>query len=679
MRLRTALAGEPAASPGLAEMLLCERSADRPGLRSVDLLQPTTPPRGSGLGTPGQTAIAAEEHPLPDSEPLLIAPRSHQRPSLLTMVVLVAALYLARELLIPFALAFLLAPTLATPVAWLQRCRLGRAPSVVLVMILVCAVLGVTTWFLGQQVTDLITRLPEYQTQIVAKIESLRGGMLEKATDAVNLLAAGIETTTHADPASPRLQEVRVVAPTSIGLGNLTSGLGLVFGPLGTLTVVLLLATFILLQAGDLRDRIVHLIGVGNVNLTTQAMSEIGTRVSQYLRMHLVLNVVHGTVVGLGLFAFGVPNALVWGLLSTLLRFIPYLGPIVAAVLPVALSLAVFDGWERPMLVAAFLLTIEAISNNLLEPWLYGKSSGVSTLAVIASAVFWAWVWGPVGLVLAMPVTVALVVIGKHVPQLYFLNVLLGEQLRIEPSVRVYQRLLALDQTDVGNIAERALAEQGSFVGVCDTVLIPALALAEFDRHHGALQDFHEQSIVRTMCAVIEDLGEQGRALPTTTKVDPAASEPIAAPPVSAALRVLCIPAKNELDQIVGLMLCQALGDLGIDCQLASPDAQANEKADRVGEHRSDLVCISALPPSGLVQSRYLAKRLRARFPQLEIVVGLWGRDMPAAEALSNLRIAGPCTFTTTIAAACEQIQKFVEPVRLRQEAVQRAAAASGP
>ncbi len=592
-----------------------------------------------------------------------------------TIFVLIAGLYFARELLIPFALAFLMAPTLATPIAWLERWRLGRVAAVVIVITLTCAILGVTAWFLTQQVTDLVTRLPDYKAQIFEKVGSLRGGMIEKASDAVKELAAGIET-----PAQPsqtptnQPQNVRVVAPASSDIEAFTHSLGFLFGPLGTLGIVLLIVTFLLLQRGDLRDRIVHLIGDGHVNLTTQAMSEITTRVSKYLRMQALLNIVHGTVVGLGLFCFGVPNALIWGILATLLRFVPYLGPIAAAVIPIALSLAVFDGWERPLLVAGFLMAIELLSNNVLEPWLYGSSAGVSALAVIASAIFWAWLWGPVGMVLAMPLTVALVVIGKHVPQLHFLHVLLGEESSIDPSVRIYQRLLAMDQNALSDITERALAEQKSFAQVCDTILIPALGMAEFDRHHGALQDFREQFIERAMRELIEDLGEQSRVMHAKELASPTPGEPPreAPSPAAASLRVLCIPAKNELDQIVGLMLCTALGNVGIPCQVASVDALASEKAERVDEHRSDIVCISALPPSGLVQARYLAKRLRARFPALEIVIGLWGSDLEPDNGLRSMRMTGPCVFTTTLAAAREQIQKLVAPTLLRQQAAAR-------
>jgi predicted PurR-regulated permease PerM len=599
-----------------------------------------------------------------------------RRPSFATILLLVAGLYFARELLIPFALAFLMSPMLAPPIALLQRWKLGKVASVMFVVTLTCAVLGVIVWLVTQQVADLVTMLPEYKAQIIEKFQWFRGGMIEKASDAVKQLEAGLETSAQAEHApTTRPQDVRVVAATPGGFETLL-GLGFIFGPVGTLGIVLVIVTFLLLQRGDLRDRIVQLIGPGNVNLTTQAMGEITTRVGKYLRMQAVLNCVHGTAMGVGLFLLGVPNALIWGILAALLRFVPYVGPMAAMVMPIALSLAVFDGWERPLMVAGFLLTIELLSNNVLEPWLYGSSAGVSSLAVIVSAVFWAWVWGPVGLVLATPLTVVLVVIGKHVPQLHFLHVLLGEESGVDPGVRVYQRLLAMNQSDLSDITERALAEQKSFVQVCDTILIPALGMAEFDRHHGALQDFREQFIERAMREIIEDLGEQSRAIHAKLLASPTPGEPAreTSSPAAASLRVLCIPAKNELDQIVALMLCQALGNVGIACQVASVDALASEKAERVDEHRSDIVCISALPPSGLVQARYLCKRLRVRFPDLEIVVGLWGSDLAPAAGLESLRIPGPCVFATTLAEARDQIQKLVTPALLRHQATAREA-----
>jgi predicted PurR-regulated permease PerM len=588
--------------------------------------------------------------------------------------VLVAGLYLARELLIPFALAFLVTPTLAPAVAWLERWKLGRITSVVIVITLACAILGVTTWFLTRQMTDLVTKLPEYRANILEKVGSFRGGMIEKATDAVTELGVGIETSTQPHATTTKPQDVRVVPPALGGFESLIGRVGFIFGPLGTLGVVLVIVAFLLLQRGDLRDRVVHLIGQGNVNLTTQAMHEITTRVSKYLRMQALLNSMHGTVVGLGLFFLEVPSPLVWGILAALLRFVPYVGPLAASAMPIALSLAVFDGWERPLMVAGFLIAVDLVSSNVLEPWLYGSSAGVSSLAVIASTLFWAWVWGPVGLVLATPLTVVLVVIGKHVPQLHFLNVLLGENSNIDPGVRVYQRLLAMDQNELSKITERALAEQKSFVQVCDTILIPALGLAEFDRHHGALQDFREQFIERAMRELIEDLGEQIRELRATELLSPSPGEATRTgrSRASSSLRVLCVPAKNELDQIIGLMLCQALENVGITCQVASADALASEKAERVDEHHADIVCISALPPSGLVQARYLGKRLRARFPKLEIVVGLWGSDLDPENGLQGLRIAGPCMFVTTLAAARHQIEQLAEPAMLRQQAEAR-------
>lgn len=572
-----------------------------------------------------------------------------RQPSILTIVLLVGGLYLARDLLIPFALAALLAPVLTPPIALLERCRLGRVVAVLIVVVLTCAVLGVVVWFVTQQVADLVTRMPDYKAHIIDKIDSLRGGVIEKATDAVKQLEKGIATSQPPGPDAPAM-DVRVVADTPSGFDAVMSKLGLLFGPLGTLGVVLVIATFLLLQRGDLRDRIVHLIGEGKVNLTTQAMGEMSTRVGKYLRMQATINCLHGTVIGLGLFFLGVPNALVWGLLAMLLRFVPYVGPLASMLMPFALSLAVFDGWEWPLTVAGFLVAVELLTANVLEPWLYGNSAGVSPLAVIVSAVFWAWLWGPIGMVMAMPLTVVLVVIGKHVPQLHFLNVLLGDETRTHASIRIYQRLLATDQNDLSDIAESELAERGSFVQLCDDVLIPALGMVQFDRQHGSLPEFCERFIERAMRELIDDLGEQSREM----KPIAAAAAAVGTP----ATRVLCVPTRNELDELVCLMLRQALENVGIRCEVVAADAMTNDKTERVAEAGVDLVCISALPPTGLVQARYLAKRLRNRLPGLEIVVGLWGSELPPESGAHSMRLSGPSGFVTTLAAARQHLQE---------------------
>jgi predicted PurR-regulated permease PerM len=598
-----------------------------------------------------------------------------QRPRLRSITAwfaLIAGLYFGRDVLIPIALALLLVPMLAPPVGWLERLRLGRTFAVIVVVTLTCALLGVLTWLLTQQVADLVTRLPEYKANIVAKVEHFRGGLIEKATDAVE----DLKTDLGAVAAEPRAgdarapQEVRIVPPTVTGFALLMGQAGFVLGPLGTLGIVLLIAMFVLIQRGDLRDRIVHLIGQGHVNVTTQALDEITARVSKFLVMTTILNAIHGAFVGIGLLILDVPNALVWGLAAIVLRFIPYLGPVVAAALPIALSLAVFDGWERPLMVIALHIVLETVSDNVLKPWFLSTSAGVSSLAIVIAALFWAWIWGPIGLLLATPITVVLVVIGRHVPQLVFLNTLFGESSNIDPSVRVYQRLIAMDQNDVGELTDSALAEAKSFVQVCDSVLIPALRLAEFDRHHGTLLDSREQFIERVMREVIDDLAEKSRSIHAKELANPVPGVPPRAEPDSAAaaVRVLCIPAKNELDQVVGLMLREALQNVGVTSEVAAADMLAGEKALSVDEHSADIICISALPPSGLMHARYLGKRLRARHPELVIIVALWGSELGRDEGLASLRVEGPCVFVSTLADARHEVLQRIAPALFKKQ-----------
>lgn len=600
---------------------------------------------------------------------------ARQRPrlrSLTAWFLLIAGLFFARDVLIPIALALLLVPMLAPPVGWLERLRLGRTFAVIVVVTITCALLAVLIWLLTQQVADLLTRLPEYRANIAAKLDTFRGGMLEKATDAVeNLktdLGAAADAPKPGDARAP--QEVRVVPHPITGFGMLVGQAGFVLGPLGTLGIVLLIAMFVLIQRGDLRDRIVHLIGQGHVNVTTQALDEITTRVSKFLLMTTILNAVHGLFVGIGLLILDVPNALVWGLAAVVLRFIPYLGPVVAAALPIVLSLAVFEGWERPLMVIVLHVVLETISDNVLKPWFLSTSAGVSSLAIVVASLFWAWIWGPVGLLLATPITVVLVVIGRHVPQLVFLNVLFGENASIDPSVRVYQRLIAMDQDDVGELTDSALAEARSFVQVCDSMLIPALRMAEFDRHHGTLLDSREQFIERVMREVIEDLAEKSRRIHANALANAAPGAPRAEQDSSAAaVRVLCIPAKNELDQVVGQMLKAALQNVGVTCEVAAADMLAGEKALSVGEHGADIICISALPPSGLMHARYLGKRLRARYPDMMILVALWGSELGRDEGIASLRVEGPCIFVSTLADARQEVLQAITRAAFRKQA----------
>jgi hypothetical protein len=364
-----------------------------------------------------------------------------------------------------------------------------------------------------------------------------------------------------------------------------------------------------------------------------------------------LLNVTFGISVGIGLFLIGVPNAILWGILAAALRFIPYLGPWIAATMPIGLSMAISPGWGPTILTVLLFLALELFNNNLLEPWLYGKNTGVSAVAVMLAAVFWTWLWGPVGLLLATPLTVCVLVVGKHVPQLSFLDILLGNEPVFEPKMRIYQRLLAGDQDEASELYEEYL-KQSPLVEVLDTVLIPALALAETHWHRGELDDARHSFILESLEEMIQD-GDEGRQ-------EVPAIEGIADPP---AVCVLCLPARDEADAIAGLMLAQLLATRGCLIQSVPVTPSADELGDLVRRCKANVVCISATPPNAVMHARYLCKQLRSRFPNLQLVVGLWNAQRDLGRAKVRLS-GGDTTYVVgTLAEAQEQVRLLIQPL----------------
>ncbi|MDQ3625453.1 MAG: AI-2E family transporter, partial [Verrucomicrobiota bacterium] len=363
---------------------------------------------------------------------------------------IIATLYVARDLLIPLALAALLTFLLAPLVTRLER-WLGRIGELLVVVALIFAGTGAAGWMLTQQLVDLATKLPEYKDNIINKLHAFdtpKGGAFTKFSETVEELkkelpggsgpaaptitqeAGKPETAVASPPSAPTpAVPVQVVETSSANPMELLQLIAApLLGPLGTAALVLLLLIFMLLQREDLRSRLIRLIGQGRISGTTRAMDDAGQRVARYLLMQLVINVTYGIPVAIGLYFIGVPNAMLWGAFATVLRFIPYVGPWIAAVIPIALSLAVSDSWMMPLLTIGLFIVLELLSNNVMEPWLYGKHTGIAPIALIMAAVFWTWLWGPLGLVLATPMTVCLVVMGRHVPRLSFLSVVLSDE-----------------------------------------------------------------------------------------------------------------------------------------------------------------------------------------------------------------------------------------------------------
>ena len=589
----------------------------------------------------------------------------------------IVVLYFAKEVLIPLALALLFSFLLGPLVRRLEHCGLRRVPSVLLVAAAFFCVFASVGWLTVSQVMDLAAKVPGYQDNIQHKLESLRGhgGSLQKAVQVIETVekkaadgnrepagspstAGGSDSRESLSPAATEKTPlpVRVVEPPASPPLFLRNLFGPLLGPLGTAGIVIIFTVFMLIQREDLRDRLLHLAGPERLPLTTQAVDEASQRVSRYLLAQVAVNFTLGVLIAAGLFFIHVPNAALWGLLAALLRFIPYVGIWMSAAAPLALALASSDSWWPVLETAGLFVALESLTGNALEPWLYGSSTGLSPAAIIVAATFWTWLWGGVGLLLSTPLTVCIVVLGRYVPQMAFLHTLLGDEPVLAPESRLYQRLLAFDQEEVSQVVDEYLAAH-PLVDFYDQVLVPALNQAQKDSHLGNLGEDRQSFVRQTVATLVDELHER----PAETLTPPAASEdgrasvPPPADPAALPVRVLIVPVKTDLDELAARMLAH-LFELGSVGSLVLPvRALVNEVLDTVAERGVDLVCLSALRPFAVMQARYLAKRLRARFPQVKILVGLWDAKKPAEAAQHNLESAKPDWIVNKLAEAISQ------------------------
>lgn len=416
----------------------------------------------------------------------------------IAVVLTVAVLRYAEDVFIPLALALLMTFLLAPIVAFLERLRVNRALAVIVSVSVAVALLGTLLYVIFDQFTDVLTQLPRYRRQMRANLADLtgflRGGMSD-TTQAMEQLSREFNRVAPAATSPAGVSAVQIVEPRPNAIQALSKLVSPFVKPVGTTAVVIVFTIFMLLRLPDLRDRVIRLLGAANLRATTYALSDAAERVSRYLLMQTLINTWQGCWVIVGLWFLGVPNGLLWGGLTVVLRFIPYIGPWVAAAMPVALSIAVFDDWTKPVMVMGLFIVLELISNMILEPWLYGKRTGVSPLALLVAATFWTWLWGAVGLFLAVPLTVCLMVMGKHMPQLEFFYVLLGDEPMLDPHEQLYQRLLAGKRDEANALLSETLRRK-SARRVCDDVLVAAVRLAERDDARGHL-DAEQRALVQ--------------------------------------------------------------------------------------------------------------------------------------------------------------------------------------
>jgi predicted PurR-regulated permease PerM len=579
----------------------------------------------------------------------------------------IAALYFAREILIPLAFALTLTFLLTPAVVVLQRLHAGRVVSVLTTVLVSVAIIGGITWVIATQLVDVANQLPLYSQNIHAKIEAFHlpaTGQLGRAAKSVEdlvqeltgpamlspaLASQGRKQNKPNAPLSPA--PVQVVQPSEGGWTELRDLGTPVLATLGRAGMVLIFTIFMLLKREDLRNRLLRLAGLGQLNRMTQALDDASGRISRYLLMQFLVNAGFGTLFGLGLYFIGVPNPALWGVVAGILRVVPYVGTTVAATLPIALSLAAFDGWFRPLLVFFLVAGLELIVANFIEPWLYGAHVGISSLALLVSSVFWAVLWGPAGLILSTPLTVCVVVLGRYVPQLSFLHILLGDEPVLTVEAQIYQRLLAMDQLEAQTILAQTLPGK-PLVELYDSVLIPALSMAEQDRHKGAIDAAREEFLFLGINEMVVEFSEYQR--PDGAAIADAAE--------NLNHRVLCLPAYDRADEISGAMLAQILEQRGFATLSFPLGSSLNECLESLGSDSGEVVCISALPPYAFTPARAMCKQIRERFPKLKVVVCIWGFGGDTRKAMARFDRTQPDRLSTSIAEAVENVQELVRP-----------------
>ncbi len=608
---------------------------------------------------------------------------------LLLVGLVILTLYFARQLLAPIAFALVLNFLLAPAVGLLERARLSRALSVVVVILIFFSGVGVTGWVVAKQLVHVAELLPDYRENIQAKLDSLHtpiGGAagkaissLEEMTEQLSSRTSGTIAPPQPEAATPEARHrryrqpapeaalpgqnatperptpVRIVEPP-VPVGRyLQEIFSPILRPLEACGMVMIFTVYIMMYREDLRHRLLLLAGMGRLSLMTHALRDAAERISTYLVWQFIVNVLFGLLFGIGLTLIGVPNATLWGALAAILRYIPYVGTAVAGLLPVIFAIAIFPHWRQAFEVIGLYAALEIATSNFFEPWLYGSRTGISSLALLASAIFWTLLWGWPGLVLATPLTACLIVMGRHVPQLRFLHVLLGEDAELAPEAKFYERLLAMDQNEAHSIADRFLNKR-PLIDFYDLVLLPALGMVEQDRHRGAFDEARGNYLLLSATELVAELAEykEGPCAAASESATEAVThqQPKGAP-------VICIPAGDQADELTAMVLAQLL-EQGCHNTLLLPTSSVTpEILERLGQDEGTILCISALPPFVFTQTRALCQRIREQLPQNRILVALWQSPQDPTVMCERFGSARPDRVVTTLPAALAQIDQW--------------------
>ena len=598
-------------------------------------------------------------------------------------VAIVGTLYFARVVLIPFTLAVLITFVL-TPVAkLLERMHFGRLVSTLIVVVLSFIAVGGVGWTVTQQFGQVMNQLPDYRSNIRQKLGTLhwsKNSALNNASDTMNEISKDLAappahpdgslpatTTRSSTPSRQRPMPVEIVQSPSLPLESVESILGL----LATFCIVVVLTFFMLIRRENLRNRLISLAGQRSLYVMTQAIDDATARVSRYLRLQLLVNICYGAFIGTCLHFIGIPGALLWGVMVGLLRFLPYIGPPLGGILPLLLSFAIFDGWVKPLETFGLFVVTEVVVSNFIEPMLYGAYTGISSMAILLAAIFWTTIWGPIGLVLCTPLTVCVVVIGRHVPSLGFLTVLLGDEPTLTPDTRYYQRLLAMDHEEAKHVLENYLQNK-RLEELYDSVLVPALSLSERDRHRDRLDKSSAEFITSNTRRIVAELFAERRDEPlepisnspaqTSDAARQTESREVLAAPGQKP-KIVCIPARDEADEIVATMLCQLLDRAGYAAECIAL-ARTSTMVMKAVQAAPDVICVSALPPYALSHAKSVYSQLRAYLPEKDILLGIWNYPGDLDRLASRVGVAENHRVAVTLKQALSEIAAQSSPAQ---------------
>ena len=607
---------------------------------------------------------------LPARETSPSAPGSSS-PELRTLVavatgtIVVATLYIAQDVLVPITLAVMLSFVLSPLVDFLGRLGLWRAAAVAVSVLFALGAIGLIATLLGSQAATLAVDAPRYVEAVQSKVEKIQGlattriatitALLNRgkpapaavAVPAVRTRGGKAESTALPGGSQQQPVVVEIARPNSSVLAVARAVIQPILGPLETTLIVLIVAVFILMQREDLRDRFIRLFGSRDLHRTTIALDDAGQRLSRYFVSQLGVNSCFGVVIGVGLWLIGVPSAALWGVMAGLLRFVPYLGPLLAAVAPLTLAAAVDPGWWTAIYVALLFVIVEPLTGYVVEPLVYGHSTGLSPMSVIVAAVFWTWIWGPIGLILSTPLTLCLIVMGRHVKSLEFFDVLLGDRPALSEVDRFYQRTLANDPDEALDQAEKMLADR-PLVDYYDSVVLPALRLAADDERRGTITRERTAEMIRSILAVISDLDQHGdgKRAPTSTH------ERIQRPPRGF---VACVAGRGPFDDVVSAMLAQLLAQQGVVTRRVPYALASREGIAQLDLSVVQVTILSYLELAGApAHLRYLIRRLRQRAPHAVLIAGLWFQVDPVMTDAQQQKVVGADGYVASMREALD-------------------------